>query len=49
VRLTAQYSLYQFPGDPREGNQAVAPGVQAGTSPGAHFLSEVSFRVGLAL
>ncbi len=49
VRLTAEYSLYQFPGDPVEENQAVAPGVRAGTSPGAHFLSELSFRVGLAL
>ncbi|MDB4990303.1 MAG: hypothetical protein JWN04_5481 [Myxococcaceae bacterium] len=53
VRLTSEYSLYQFPGNPYGGtgtaqNQAVAPGVHS-ISKGAHFLNELSFRVGLAL
>ncbi|MFT3921575.1 MAG: porin [Myxococcales bacterium] len=48
IRLTAEYSLYQFPGGPDD-NQAVSPGVKAGTAKGSHVLDEYSFRVGLAL
>jgi phosphate-selective porin len=49
IRLTAEYSLYQFPGNPLVTNQAVAPGVKAHASPGSHFLHEISFRVGLVI
>lgn len=48
VRITAEYSLYHFPGSAAT-NQAAAPGRLAGTSPNAHVLNEISFRVGLAL
>jgi phosphate-selective porin len=49
LRLTAEYSLYQFPGAPNSHNQAVAPGVKSGSAPDASILNEFSFRVGLAL
>lgn len=55
VRLTAEYSLYSFPGSPPStgrgaSNQAAAPGAKATPSdPAANILHEVSFRVGLAL
>jgi phosphate-selective porin len=56
VRLTAEYSFYQFPGTPignpsgTPDNQAVAPGAHSGGSaPDATSLSEISFRAGLAL
>lgn len=54
IRLTAAYSLYQFPGTGKETNQALAPGAaNPATGPGyrpqATLLSEISFRVGLAL
>lgn len=55
VRLTAEYSLYSFPGVPASvgvgaSNQAAAPGVKATPSnPSADILHEISFRVGLAL
>ncbi|MFT3923889.1 MAG: porin [Myxococcales bacterium] len=54
VRLTAEYSLYQFPGTPTTNmagadNQAAAPGAKAGSAPKANSLNEFSFRVGLAL
>jgi hypothetical protein len=55
IRLSAEYSLYQFPGSPlysgatHASNQAVAPGVKSGTALDAHLLHELSFRVGLAL
>jgi phosphate-selective porin len=48
VRLTAEYSLYQFPHGPQQ-NQALAPGAAAGSSPNAHILNELSFRLGLAI
>jgi phosphate-selective porin len=48
VRLTAQYSLYQFLGSSAT-NQAVAPGVKVDPTSKAHILDEFSFRVGLAL
>lgn len=54
IRLTAEYSLYHFPGTPIGGNggienQAIAPGAKAGKEPGANTLNEISFRVGLAI
>jgi hypothetical protein len=54
VRLTAEYSLYNFPGTPVSAmsgarNQAMAPGARGGTDPSARVLHEISFRVGLAL
>ncbi len=53
IRLTAEYSLYQFPGTPTGANatnQAVAPGVKASPAQAAaDHLHEISFRVGLAL
>jgi hypothetical protein len=55
VRLTAQYSLYQFPGTPdgsKTGtvdNQAASPGFKSGKALDANSLHELSFRVGLAL
>ncbi len=55
VRLTAEYSLYSFPGDPPgtpggATNQAAAPGARATTKDlGASVLHEIGFRVGLAL
>ena len=48
IRLTAEYSLYQFPGS-KPTNQAQAPGEKQGLSKDAHTLNEISFRVGLAL
>lgn len=48
VRLTAEYTLYQFPGGPSN-NQALAPGRVVNVASNAHLLNEVSFRVGLAL
>jgi phosphate-selective porin len=48
IRLTAEYSLYQFPGTPKKENQAVAPGVSAGRAD-ASVLHEISVRAGLAL
>ncbi|MDB4974011.1 MAG: hypothetical protein JWN48_2352 [Myxococcaceae bacterium] len=53
LRLTAEYSLYDFPGAPLgdkggASNQAIAPGVRS-NRPDARFLNELSFRVGLAL
>lgn len=48
IRLTAEYSLYDFPGGPGD-NQAAAPGVKAKTDPAANALHEISFRLGLAL
>lgn len=49
VRLTAQYSLYQTPGDASE-NQARAPGTKAnGNNADARLLHEISFRLGLSL
>jgi phosphate-selective porin len=54
VRLTAEYSLYHFPGTPITAgagadNLAAAPGARSGTEPDAKTLHEISFRVGLAL
>jgi phosphate-selective porin len=55
VRLTAQYSLYQFPGTPEGSkagsidNQAASPGFKSGKALDANSLHELSFRVGLAL
>jgi hypothetical protein len=49
IRLSAEYSLYQFPGKPGQTNQAVAPGVKSKAAPDASVLHELSFRVGLAL
>ncbi len=55
VRLTAEYSLYAFPGSPPAAgagatNQAAAPGAKASPAdPSADHLHEISFRVGLAL
>ena len=53
VRLTAEYSLYHFPGTSTGAgatNQAAAPGVKASPAdPSADHLHEISFRVGLAL
>lgn len=48
VRLTAEYSLYQFPHGPQQ-NQALAPGAAAKTASDARVLSEISFRLGLAI
>jgi phosphate-selective porin len=48
IRLTAEYSLYQFLGSPTS-NQAKAPGVADKVSPDAHLLHEYSLRAGLAL
>lgn len=55
IRLTAEYSLYSFPGSPAStgagaSNQAAGPGAKASPSdPSANVLHEVGFRVGLAL
>jgi phosphate-selective porin len=54
VRLTAEYSLYQFSGTPTTqkmgaDNQAAAPGAKSGKAPDTNVLHELSFRVGLAL
>ena len=55
IRLTAEYSLYTFPGNPPSApvdvtNQAAAPGAKASPAqPSADHLHELSFRVGLAL
>ncbi len=55
VRLTAEYSLYAFPGAPPSSgaaasNQAAAPGARATpATPSADHLHELSFRIGLAL
>lgn len=55
VRLTAEYSLYGFPGAPLSAgaaasNQAAAPGANGQPAqPSADHLHELSFRVGLAL
>jgi len=55
VRLSAEYSLYTFPGNPPSSpvdvsNQAAAPGAKASPAqPSADHLHEISFRVGLAL
>jgi phosphate-selective porin len=55
VRLTAEYSLYMFPGNPPSSpgdvtNQAAAPGAKASPAqPSADHLHELSFRIGLAL
>jgi len=49
IRLSAEYSLYQFPGKPGQTNQAVAPGVKSKAAPDASVLHELSFRLGLAL
>jgi phosphate-selective porin len=55
VRLSAEYSLYTFPGNPPSApadvtNQAAAPGAKASpTQPSADHLHELGFRVGLAL
>jgi phosphate-selective porin len=48
IRLTAEYSLYQFLGHAGS-NQAKAPGAAAKVSPDAHLLHEFSLRAGLAL
>ncbi len=54
IRLTAEYTIYNFPGvafndkGGKGDNQAVAPGIRTGAA-GANNLSEISFRVGLAL
>ena len=55
IRLSAEYSLYMFPGSPPSAgasatNQAAAPGAKASPAdPSADTLHELSFRVGLAL
>jgi phosphate-selective porin len=55
IRLTAQYSLYQFPGTPEGSkrgtadNLAASPGYRSGKALDANSLHELSFRVGLAL
>lgn len=55
VRVTAEYSLYHFPGAPSAAganmsNQAAAPGARAPSNDAtANTLHEVSFRLGLAL
>jgi phosphate-selective porin len=55
IRLTGEYSLYSFPGNPPSSgaaasNQAAAPGAKARTpDTTADKLHEISFRVGLAL
>jgi hypothetical protein len=57
IRLSAEYSLYQFPGNPPSSlppgdvtNQAAAPGAKATpVQPSADLLHEISFRVGLAM
>lgn len=55
IRLTAEYSLYTFPGTPPSAasgvsNQAAAPGAEGKPAqPSADHLHELSFRVGLAL
>jgi hypothetical protein len=48
VRLTGQYSLYDFPGSSNS-NEAVAPGVASKKATDANVLHEFSVRVGLAL
>jgi phosphate-selective porin len=48
IRLTAEYSLYQFLGS-SDDNQAVAPGVKSKKALDANVLHEVSFRCGLAI
>jgi len=49
IRVTGEYSLYQFPGNAMT-NQAAAPGVRATPAvPGANVLHEFSVRLGLAL
>jgi phosphate-selective porin len=49
IRLSAEYSLYQFLGD-ASSNQAVAPGVKSEKADAsANTLHELSFRVGLAI
>jgi phosphate-selective porin len=48
IRLTAEYSLYNFPGTPKAENQAVALGVAFG-HPKSSLLHEISIRAGLAL
>ncbi|MEY4581881.1 MAG: hypothetical protein RL701_6584 [Pseudomonadota bacterium] len=45
IRVSAEYSLYQFPGTPGKENEAQAPGAKRD----AHVLHEMSFRLGLAL
>ncbi len=55
IRLSAEYSLYTFPGSPPSAgasadNQAAAPGAKTTPpDPSADHLHEFSFRVGLAL
>jgi hypothetical protein len=55
IRLTAEYSLYQFPGTPEGSktgtadNLAASPGFKSGKALDANSLHELSFRVGLAL
>ena len=58
VRLTAEYSLYQFPGTPEGTVPTAAPPTNLAGAPGARgrasdqsasVLHEISFRVGLAL
>jgi phosphate-selective porin len=55
IRLSAEYSLYMFPGNPPSApadvsNQAAAPGAKASPAqPSADHLHEISFRVGLAM
>lgn len=55
IRLTGEYSLYSFPGNPPSSgtsatNQAAAPGAKANPPNAmADKLHEISFRVGLAL
>lgn len=45
VRLTAQWSMYRFPGTPFVDNQAVAPGAKpTGSVADAHVLHEVAMR-----
>jgi phosphate-selective porin len=50
IRVTAMWSLYQFPGTGGVDNQAAAPGQKANAKdPDAHVLHEFSARVALAL
>jgi phosphate-selective porin len=48
VRLTAEYSLYQFPGNIMT-NQAKSPGLAADATSDANLLHEFSLRCGLAI
>jgi phosphate-selective porin len=48
VRLTAEYSLYHFPGDIKS-NQAKAPGLAVKADSDANLLHEFSLRLGLAI